>query len=129
MVKKQVVGSTGKVLSIEVLGGFNVRVATASIDIGYAKLRGLLAFLAMSTGMPQRREYLAELFWPEMPMPAGRQNLRRALYNLKSSLGAAGGLLSAERDLVTLDHQGLILDAAVFTVPATSDSPETFNSG
>jgi DNA-binding SARP family transcriptional activator/class 3 adenylate cyclase/tetratricopeptide (TPR) repeat protein len=115
-------------LHLELLGGFNVRVVGATTGIGYAKLCGLLAFLAMSGRTPQRREYLAELFWSEMPMPAGRQNLRRALYNLKSALGVAGKLLSAERDLVTLDHLGLSLDVSDFTMPVAPTSPVTLNA-
>src|SRR5512135_1657955 len=100
-----------KVLHLALLGGIDARTPDGVINIGYAKLHGLLALLAMSGGMPLRRDHLAALFWPEMPPTAGRQNLRRALFNLKSALADAGQLLSAERDVVTLARQGLRLDA------------------
>ncbi|MDH5426408.1 MAG: hypothetical protein OEY29_15585 [Gammaproteobacteria bacterium] len=80
------------------------------VSLGYAKLHGLLIFLAMSAGRPQRREYLAELFWPELPAAAGRENLRRALFNLKSALGEASQLLTAERNQVTFNHLDIWMD-------------------
>ncbi|MBI5439296.1 MAG: AAA family ATPase [Nitrosomonadales bacterium] len=110
-----------KVLHLALLGPFDMRVAGSSLDVGYAKLRALLAFLAMSAGVPLQREYLAELFWPGMPAAAGRQNLRRALFNLKSAMGGAGKLLFAKRDAVTLTWPGsLWLDVAEFTAAAPS---------
>ena len=124
MGKKQLAGSESKVLSLALLGCFDARVAGGSLNVGYAKLRGLLALLAMSAGVPLRREYLADLFWPEMPELAGRQNLRRALFNLKSAMGDAGQLLSAKRDAVTLtlpdSWTSSWLDVAEFTSTAKS---------
>lgn len=115
MEKTQLANSEIKVLHLALMGGIDARKPDGAINIGYAKLHGLLAFLAMSGGIPLRRDHLAALFWPEMPPTAGRQNLRRALFNLKSALGDAGQLLSAERDMVTLACQGLWLDAAELT--------------
>lgn len=110
-----------KMLHLALLGSFDMRAAGNSLDIGYAKLRALLAFLAMSAGVPVQREYLAELFWPGMPAVAGRQNLRRALFNLKSAMGGAGKLLFAKRDVVMLTCPGsLWLDVAEFTAAAPS---------
>ncbi|OGS81244.1 MAG: hypothetical protein A2Z94_03060 [Gallionellales bacterium GWA2_55_18] len=124
MGKKQLAGSESKVLSLALLGCFDARVAGGSLNVGYAKLRGLLALLAMSAGVPLRREYLADLLWPEMPELAGRQNLRRALFNLKSAMGGAGQLLSAKRDAVTLtlpdSWTSSWLDVAEFTSTAQS---------
>jgi DNA-binding SARP family transcriptional activator len=110
-----------KMLHLALLGSFDMRVAGNPLDIGYAKLRALLAFLAMSPGVPVQREYLAELFWPGMPAAAGRQNLRRALFNLKSAMGCASKLLFAKRDVVMLTCTGsLWLDVAEFTAVAPS---------
>lgn len=121
MEKRQLASHESKVLRLALLGCFDIRVAENSLDTGYAKLRALLAFLAMSAGVPLRREYLAELFWPEMAAAAGRQNLRRALFNLKSIMGGAGRLLSAKRDAVTLARsESLWLDVAEFTAAAPS---------
>ena len=121
MEKRQFAGHESKVLHLALLGCFDIRVAGSSLDTGYAKLRALLAFLAMSVGIPLRREYLAELLWPEMTATGGRQNLRRALFNLKSIMGGAGRLLSAKRDVVMLSRsESLWLDVAEFTASAPS---------
>lgn len=53
----------------------------------YEKLKGLLAYLAMQPQMPLSRTFLAGLFWPELSADAGRQNLRQALFLLRSVLG------------------------------------------
>ncbi|MDD2915532.1 MAG: AAA family ATPase [Gallionella sp.] len=115
MNKRKSTASESKALSLALLGHPDIRVFGAPVDAGYAKLRGLLALLALSAETPLRREYLAELFWPDMPLETGRQNLRRALFNLKSAMGSAGYLLSAKRDAVTLHRQGLWLDVEELT--------------
>ncbi|MDD2915531.1 MAG: BTAD domain-containing putative transcriptional regulator [Gallionella sp.] len=125
MKKGQLAASKTKALSLALLGHPDVRVAGIPVDAGYAKLRGLLALLALSAEAPLRREYLAELFWPDMPLEAGRQNLRRALFNLKSAMGEMSHLLSAKRDTVTLNRQGLWLDVEAFTAatPSCTSAP------
>ena len=120
MGNRHTAGTENNALCIALLGGVDFRAVEKPLDLGYAKLGGLLAFLAMSSGMPLRREYLAELFWPDMTPEAGRQNLRRALFNLRSSLGEFGTLLSAGRDVVTLDCHGLWMDVADFIAAAPS---------
>src|SRR3989338_3143329 len=121
---RQLSGPENKALRIALVGRVDLRVAENSLDVGYAKLGGLLAFLAMSSGALLRREYLAELFWPEMPTAAGRQNLRRALFNLKVAMGVTSSLLSARRDAVTLASPDpgpeIWLDVAEFTAAAPS---------
>lgn len=112
-------------LSLALLGSFAASVGGEVIlDGGYAKLRGLLAMLAMSTDTPLRREFLAELFWPDMPIATARQNLRLALFNLKSSMAEAGCLLSTSRDMVTLSSGELSLDVAEFVADMPAGIPQ-----
>lgn len=107
--------STQPQLRLALLGGFAASVAdTPVLGQGYAKLRGLLARLALAGGHPVQRDLLADLFWPEMDAAAGRQNLRRALFNLKAALGDAGVLLQARRDEVVLVAEGVWLDVHAF---------------
>lgn len=113
---------SGKLLRLELLGGFAAQVDGVPLDIGNSKLRGLLVFLAMSSGIPLRREYLAELFWPDMPVGAARQNLRRTLSRLKSDLCVAGVVISAVRDEVMMASADLWLDVAVLTSKTLSCS-------
>ena len=125
MERKKNDNSKIKSLRLAVLGGFDVRAAEHPIlETGYAKLRGLLIFLAMSNGMPVKREYLAYLFWSEMSAAASRQNLRRALFNLKTAMGTTGQLLAANREEVTLarpdSSKGIWLDAAEFAFATPS---------
>ena len=47
------------------------------------KVRALLAYLAVQSDRPHRREKLAGLLWPEYPETAARTSLRRALANLR----------------------------------------------
>jgi DNA-binding SARP family transcriptional activator len=72
---------------VRLLGGFEVRVDGRPVS-GFEsqKVRGLLAYLAMSRGVVHGRERLAELFWPEHEPVSARSSLRQALYNLRSTL-------------------------------------------
>lgn len=121
----QLHGSKTKVLQLTLLGCFEICVNAAPIDVGYSKLRGLLVFLAMSADRPFRREYLAEVFWPEMPVAVARQNLRRALYNLRLAMNEAGHLISVKRDVVSLARVDSWLDVFEFTTIASSCSIST----
>ena len=74
-------------LSISLLGAFRLIGPGGTITgIESNKVRALLAYLAVESDRPHRREALAELLWPDAPQPVGRQNLRRALYNLRRAL-------------------------------------------
>lgn len=74
-------------MEVRLLGGFEVRVDGRPVD-GFEsqKVRGLLAYLAVARGVPQGRERLAALFWPEHEPNSARSSLRQALYNLRSTL-------------------------------------------
>lgn len=109
-------GNTTQTLHISLLGAMEVCLAGEKLNFGYTKLRGLLAILAMSAGTPLQRDYLAELLWPDKSAAPRRQNLRRALYNLKSTLGEAGHLLCTTPQAVTLDSQALWLDVKEFSI-------------
>ena len=51
------------------------------------KVLALLAYLAVEGQRPYRREALACLFWPDQPETQARTNLRRALSNLRQTIG------------------------------------------
>ncbi|MFN2163706.1 MAG: ATP-binding protein [Candidatus Promineifilaceae bacterium] len=51
------------------------------------KVRALLAYLAVESDQPHRRETLAAMLWPEKPETAARTNLRHALANLRHVIG------------------------------------------
>ncbi len=51
------------------------------------KVRGLLVFLAIEADRPHRRDFLAEMFWPNKPRGVARNNLKQAISNLRKVLG------------------------------------------
>jgi diguanylate cyclase (GGDEF)-like protein len=58
------------------------------------KERAILAYLANEPNRPFRREFIAELFWPNRPEGYARTNLRQALLGIRRALSVDEGLLS-----------------------------------
>jgi DNA-binding SARP family transcriptional activator/predicted ATPase len=74
-------------LCFKFLGGFEVHTAGKEITAFESdKARALLAYLAVESDHPQRRETLAGLFWPEKSESAARHSLSQALYSLHKTL-------------------------------------------
>lgn len=71
-------------LSLSVLGPFQVTLG-GQLVTGFdsAKVRALLAYLAVEADRPHPREALAGLFWPDYPDRSALNNLRSALANLR----------------------------------------------
>lgn len=75
-------------LTLSVLGEFEVMAGRASVQTFESdKVRALLAYLAVSSDHPHRRESLIGLLWPDCPEETARHNLRQALFNLRRALG------------------------------------------
>ena len=74
-------------LSISLLGSFQVTLDGEPVT-GFesARVRALLAYLAVESDRPHRRETLAGLLWPNWPDRSARTNLRRALSNLRKAI-------------------------------------------
>jgi DNA-binding SARP family transcriptional activator/predicted ATPase len=74
-------------LSLSMLGGFVATLDGKPVS-GYNsnKVRALLAYLAVETGRPHRRETLATMLWPDSSERYARTNLRNALANLRKVL-------------------------------------------
>jgi TolB-like protein/Tfp pilus assembly protein PilF len=91
------------------------------------KDRALLAYLAAHSGVALARDRLVELIWPDAADGAGRASLRQALSTIRKALGdAAGGLIAADRDTVTLASRGLVTDVA--TLAALTADPDMAES-
>ena len=71
-------------LQISLFGPFQVTLDGAPVT-GFEsdKARALLAYLAVETDCPHRREVLAGLLWPDTPERTARTNLRSALANIR----------------------------------------------
>jgi len=75
-------------LSLTLLGAFQATLNGEPVT-GFEsdKVRALLAYLALETDRPHRRDALAELFWPDRPQGIARTSLRQALANLRKVIG------------------------------------------
>ena len=77
-------------LAISLLGSFRITLDDSPLTtFATDKGRALLAYLAVESGRPHRRETLLDLFWPDRPPAAARNNLRQALYRLRQNLADA----------------------------------------
>jgi DNA-binding SARP family transcriptional activator len=106
-------------LALYLLGPFRATLDREPVrGLQSARLRGLLAYLAVERGRELRREALASLLWPERPDREALTALRCALANLRSALDdrrAAVPLLLAGRGSVQLNPAGdSWLDVAEF---------------
>ena len=78
-----------RLLNISLLGRFQVtRGGLAVSGIESDRGRALLAYLAVEGDRPHRRDKVGALLWPDAEESRMRQNLRRALYNLRQTLEA-----------------------------------------
>lgn len=79
-------------LNIHLFGGFQAHLDWQPLSqFESDKVRALLAYLAVETGCPHRRESLAALLWPNRPDPNARTNLRRSLCDLRRVIADAEG--------------------------------------
>lgn len=75
-------------LSFSLLGSFQLQKNGQLVTAFHsAKVRALLAYLAVEAERPHQRTALAGLFWPEWPEAAARTYLRQAVNNLQTLLG------------------------------------------
>jgi predicted ATPase/DNA-binding SARP family transcriptional activator len=106
-------------LSLNVLGSFQVSLADTPISMFESdKVRALLAYLAVESDRPHRREVLVGLLWPDYPEQAARHCLRQALSNLRKIIGdhtAAPPYLFISRDAIQFNRASdYSLDLAQF---------------
>jgi predicted ATPase/DNA-binding SARP family transcriptional activator len=94
-------------LCIYCFGPFRAEWAgSAALAFSTDKARALLAYLAVESGRPHRREYLASLLWSDRPEEQALHNLRQTLTYLRKSLNddtAALPVILAVRDTIQLN--------------------------
>ncbi len=98
-------------LQLRMLGPFEVLVDGATVPLPPSrKTRALLAWLALAD-RPQRRERLCDIFWDIPDDPKGA--LRWSLSKIRRIVGESeAARLKADRSAVTLDTDGVAIDAA-----------------
>ena len=111
-------------LSLSLLGPVQVLLDGETVTkFAFDKVLALLAYLVVEAGRPHRRETLAGLLWPDSPERAARASLRRALSELRRTLGDRSGgtersvpaFLSSTRDTIQFNADSdYWLDVASF---------------
>jgi WD40 repeat protein/basic membrane lipoprotein Med (substrate-binding protein (PBP1-ABC) superfamily)/DNA-binding SARP family transcriptional activator len=76
-------------LRVYVLGQFKVETNSMPVDIPSRPAQSLLAFLILNSGIKQRREKLAGLFWPDASEANARGYLRQALWRIRKAFEEA----------------------------------------
>jgi DNA-binding SARP family transcriptional activator len=103
-------------LHLTLLGAFGARGEDGRVvSVRRRKARALLAYLALSAGVPQSREKLIALLWGEADPGHARHSLRQALTVLRRDLASWGtsGLVLAG-DTVRLEPGLVTVDAITF---------------
>jgi predicted ATPase len=94
-------------LTVSVLRGVSARRGGEAVEVAGARLRALLALLALAPGTPRRPEYLADQLWDGEPPSANAlqalvSRLRRALGSAAVVSRPTGYLLAVAPDQVDL---------------------------
>ena len=103
---------------IELLGPLRLtRGDETHTRFGTQKAAGLLAYFALHPG-PHAREQIIDLFWPDMDLPEGRNNLSTALSGLRRLLEPPGvrkgSVLATTHAQAGLDPAAVTTDVADF---------------
>jgi DNA-binding SARP family transcriptional activator len=95
-------------LELRLLGAFQVDLDGEPVTrFETDAARGLLAYLALHTGTPFRRETLASLLWPDQPRSEALHALRQTLSRLRRALDDR----HADRPLLHVTRQAIHLDS------------------
>ncbi|MBK9295267.1 MAG: tetratricopeptide repeat protein [Oligoflexia bacterium] len=110
-------------LQIQLLGTFQVLQNGRSLT-GFRtdKIRALLAYLAVESDRPHRRDTLAALFWPDMDDQKARYNLRLSLHRLRQTLGDDALALQVDQQSAQFDTTQSWVDVLAFEQMTTAVS-------
>lgn len=95
-------------LAVQLLGTFVTAVDGVTITrFRSDKIRALLAYLAVESDRPHRREMLANLLWSDWSRRDGLRNLRKSLHRLRQALGE-----DVSETLLLISQQSVQINAA-----------------
>jgi DNA-binding SARP family transcriptional activator/predicted ATPase len=84
-------------LYIRLLGDFSLIYCDRQVtSLNTMRLQSLLAYLVLHRDVPQQRQHLAFLFWPDATEAQARNNLRQLLHQLRQALPIVEQFLSAD---------------------------------
>ena len=83
-------------LHIRLLGDFSLLYNDQQVtSLNTTRLQSLLTYLVLHRDVPQQRQHLAFLFWPDTTEAQARNNLRQLLHQLRQAFPAVEHFLSA----------------------------------
>jgi WD40 repeat protein/class 3 adenylate cyclase len=95
-------------LQIRLLGQFDIRIDGKRVAISSRVGQSLFAYLALTAGIPHRREKLAGMFWPDTSDENSRKNLRNELWRIRKAISAQQSTeseyLLADEFTLTFNH-------------------------
>ncbi|MGO4153194.1 ATP-binding protein [Cupriavidus sp. YAF13] len=102
--------------SVRLFGEFHLDGADAPMpDANSPRLQALLAYLILHRDVPQSRQQLAFLFWPDSTQAQARNALRQLLFHLRKSWPHAASFVHADAQMVRwLPDSAFDLDIAQF---------------
>src|ERR1051326_8502911 len=114
------------VLDIRLFGPMDLRIGPRSLlPMRTRKCLYLLALLCLRYDRAVQRKWLIDILWPDSSPKQGAYNLRRALYELRTALGAFGERLSAptQNSLRLEGGQDIRIDVLHFDALIRKDDP------
>src|ERR1700730_248845 len=88
-------------LHIRLLGDFSLIYSGQQVtSLNPTRLASLLPYLVLHRDVPQQRQHLAFLFWPDATEAQARNNLRQLLHQLRQAFPAVELFLSADAHLL-----------------------------
>src|SRR6266566_731200 len=88
-------------LHLRLLGDFNLLYNDEQVtSLNTTRLQSLLTYLVLHRDVPQQRQHLAFLFWPDTTEAQARNNLRQLLHQLRQAFPAVEQFLSADAHLL-----------------------------
>src|SRR2546427_13147484 len=88
-------------LHMRLLGDFSLIYADRQVtSLNTMRLQSLLAYLVLHRDVPQSRQHLAFLFWPDATEAQARNNLRQLLHQLRQALPDVEQFLHADTSML-----------------------------
>src|SRR6266699_4180121 len=88
-------------LHLRLLGDFSLLYNDQQVtSLNTTRLQSLLTYLVLHRDVPQQRQHLAFLFWPDVTEAQARNNLRQLLHQLRQALPAVEQFLSADTHML-----------------------------
>lgn len=83
---QEVVSEMPLSVSVHMLGNFNLTVQETPLNLSSSRSLSLLKYLLLNHKQQTPREMLLDIFWPDVSMERGRNNLNVALNGIRTSL-------------------------------------------